>query len=604
MPNLPAHPLAILALARFEMNTFNPLSLLKKLLEIEGYEQPVDFRHSTAIDKELKQLIDRAKAGGQVHVPKELQIEAVQRFWRTKQLTSFRDARLVSFGLGLDVGKDGRSLLEDEKLFSTVLDEMGQWRNSPRQFRKCYQGLVRSYFEYDGMAPKADAVGRKNWLLLRAYLQQNLPCIQDKKSINPEWVDCALKNSNLFTDNPAQAYGQELLQNNTDRIENIRQLIGITDTSWFTRALVIGQIKAAKEQSNSNFQNLVTKLLQLIEENEFLRNHGLRLILEHYAKIPNAPQHLGLKQCAVQWWGNPWLSSNANQWGFDTLKKAREMVSNWLKKEFIHLFFMKLAEDGLSDTRRLRFWEKYAESVDAMFFALGSYARQSNDPDFIEIRKKLDGLIANLEGSGKTNNAFIMYIGNLIIVEFSSINNALYGYDKTKNPPFDLSKLLISPVNGENSLKNKNYCNLYLTHKDNFSPYSNWEDRFEHELQKNNIFPEIKFVVDAIGTDYKPINKKIISSAAGNKKSISSSYPKQKTYDLFEKEKPSAIEKSQPFSVENLIILAKKIDGNIKDNTDKGGALWISAKEYNSEANIKLKQWGFTYSDGKGWWRK
>lgn len=585
------------------MNTFDPLSLLKKILADAAHSQPVELHRSNAMDKVLEQLTADAKAGAQTDIPKDVQIEAVRRFWHAKRLTSFRDARLVSFGLGLDAWEDGRCLLEDEALLRTSLKEIEKWSDNPRKLRRCYQGLMHSYFEYDGMAQSLDAPEHKNWLLLRTCLQQKIDFLQDDLSFTPEWVDCALENSNLFTDNPAQAYGQELLQNNSERVDNIRQLMEITDTSWFTQALVLGQIEAATKQSNSDFQNLVTKLLQLIENNEFLRNHGLRLILEHYAEIPNAPQHIGLKECTVHWWGNPWLPSNKTQWGFNSLKKAQEMVSNWLNKELINLFFIKLAEDGLSDTRRVNFWEKYASSVDAMYFALGSHARQSNDPDFIEIRKKLDGRIAHLEESGKTNNAFIIYIKDLIIVEFSSINNALYGYDRTKKLPFDLSKPLSSPVNGVNSLKNKKYNNLYLTHKDNFFPYLNWEDRFENELQEKNIFPELKPAINAIGIDYNLTNKNkspLKQKAQSNK----SNFPEQKTYDLFDTKKIPAPRKNDSFSISNLKILSQQIDGVIKDNTDKGGALWISAKKFTAEANRTLKQWGFTYSDGKGWWRK
>ena len=564
------------------MNTFNPLSLLKKLLEIEGYEQPVDFRHSTAIDKELKQLIDRAKAGGQVHVPKELQIEAVQRFWRTKQLTSFRDARLVSFGLGLDVGKDGRSLLEDEKLFPMVLDEMGQWRNSPRQFRKCYQGLVRSYFEYDGMAPKADAVGRKNWLLLRAYLQQNLPYIQDKKSINPEWVDCAQENPNLFTDKPAQAYGKELLQDNSERVDRICQLIGISDASWFTRALIIGQIEIATQQPDTTFHSWVSPILKRISDNHVVRDQGLQLILERYISMAQPPLHAELKEYAAQWWGNPWLSSSQSAWG-GVSEPARNMVAQWLTSEFIDLFFTLLAEDGSGDSRRVRFWQQYVPSITYIRFALGRDVRQSRDKDFVELRSKLRGLTVVLDDSARSNNAFIMGMGDLMAVEFSNQSNAFYGYSQKHSLPFDLTTPVRSgPVNGPNSLKNS-WRILRLSHQDNIHGHSSWEDRFKDELWRSfsispgKIIQSGKFNVET--TTAPPVRK------------ITSNPEKPKQYYLF-------LDKN------NIKEFADKMDCNIQDNTDKGGALWIYLVKFNIDTAKILVNSGFKFSPGKGWWKK
>lgn len=462
----------------------------------EDYEKSVELRHSTAIDKELAQLITKTKAGGQVHMPKDLQIEAVQRFWDTKRLDSFRDARLVSFGLGLDAGegkKSGHCLLEDEAMFRTALDEIGQWRSTPRQFRKCYQGLVRSYFEYDGMVPSTDAVGRKNWLLLCTYLQQNLNYIKDDKHINPEWVDCTLENPNLFTDKPGQAYGQELLQDNSERVDRIRQLIGISDASWFTRALLIGQIETASQQTDATFHDLVSRLLQRIADNHVVRDQGLRLILERYIGMAQPPLHVELKECAAQWWGNPWLSSNKSSWG-GVSKVARNMVEQWLTSEFIDLFFTLLAEDGSGDSRRVKFWQQYVPSITYIRFALGRDVRQSRDKDFVELRSKLKGLTVVLDDSARSNNAFIMGMGDLMAVEFSNQSNAFYGYSQKYSLPFNLKTPVRSgPVDGTNSLKNSNHI-LRLGHQDNIHGYSSWEERFKDELWNKFVISPGKII--------------------------------------------------------------------------------------------------------------
>jgi hypothetical protein len=391
--------------------------------------------------------------------------------------------------------------MEDRKLFGAALDGVSTWRDSPRQFRKCYQGLARSYFDYDIASGAVPASGKENWGTLRDYLRQNVTYIRDQ-SINPDWVDCALENQGLFTTTPCEAYGKEVLEGHTESVDRVRHLLGISDGSWFTRELIMAQLVQAARREDHIFSPLVSRLLGLIAHNDVLRDPGMKLILDRYGSIPQAPQHVGLKEQAVEWWGNPWLPSNQDRWG-GVSQSARDMVSNWLKGEFIELFFTKLAQDGLSDTRRVRFWEKYIPSIDTMQFALGNHSMYSKEKDFVELRAKLKGLLVGLDDVNAYNNAFIMRIGDLLAVDFSGASNAFYGYSVKRTLPFDLSKPVKSaPVNGRNSLKNDAKV-LYLRHQDGVHGNTYWEDRFKSELQANfGIKPGGLKKQQVIGKDY------------------------------------------------------------------------------------------------------
>lgn len=485
------------------MDNFNPLSLLSSLLGEASRSTPLTLRESADIDKVLADQRASAKSGGRNFEPKDLQIEAVKRFWDSGRLESLREARLVSFGLTVCPWGDNRCVIEDRRLFGAALEGVSSWRSSPRQFRKCYQGLARSYFDYDTALGTVPATGKENWGALRDYLMQNVSYIKDK-SINPDWVDSVLENQGLFTKTPCDAYGKEVLEGNTERVDRVRHLLGISDGSWFTRELIMAQLVQATRTDHRIFPTLVSRLLGLITHNDVLRDPGMKLILDRYASIPQAPQHVGLKEQAVDWWGNPWLPSNQDRWG-GVSQTARDMVSNWLKSEFIDLFFTKLAQDGLSDTRRVRFWEKYIPSIDTMQFALGNHAMYSREKDFVELRAKLKGLLVELADGAAYNNAFIMRIGDLLAVEFSGASNAFYGYSVKRTLPFDLSKpVKSSPVNGRNSLKNDARV-LYLQHKDGVHGYTYWEDRFKHELQVNfGIKPGGQKKQQLIGEDYIP----------------------------------------------------------------------------------------------------
>ena len=457
----------------------DPLALLSKLLKDVAQQSEISLRPCVEIDEVHAQLEKQARTGGSNYEPKDLQVEAVKEFWDTGEFESLRQARLVSFGLAVRPWNDRRCLMEEPVRFGNALAGLREWEDSPRQFRKCYQGLVRSYFDYDGLGRDVPDVGQKNWRKLRTYLEQRAPLITDP-AINPEWVDCIMVNRELFSESPCAAYAQDLLEGRDGRVKHIRELLGITDASWFTRELVLSQIDRACRQDHREFASLVDELLGLLAGNEVLQDRGLQMLLNRYAQVPQTPQQPALKKFSVNAWGNPWLPSNQHRWG-GVSDEARQMVGDWLKLEFIELFFTKLMQDGLSDTRRVRFWAHYVPLIENIHFALGSHAMYSRQQDFVELRAKLKGLVVELQDPNPYNNAFIMTMGDLVVVEFSGESNALYGYSK-RSLPFDLSKPVRTPVDSRNSLKHSSR-RLWLRHQDNIHGYDRWESRFRAELR-------------------------------------------------------------------------------------------------------------------------
>lgn len=569
----------------------HPLDILFKLLNQANNQGAGPMRQCTEIDRVLAELEKRARSGGSNYEPRDLQVEAVKKFWEMGEFTSLKEARLVSFGLAVRPWNDRRCLMEEPERFGVVLTRLREWESSPRQFRKCYQGLVRSYFDYDGLGRDVPATGQRNWRQLRTYLGDKAQLIKDA-TINPDWVGCVLENKALFSETPCAAYAQDLLDGREDKVRRIRELLGITDASWFTRELVLSQIARVCAYEHEAFTRLVGRLLEMLGGNEVLRDRGLQMILNRYARIPQAPQHAGLKNYSVNAWGNPWLPSNEHRWGGVT-EQARQMVGDWLKQEFIELFFTKLAQDGLGDTRRVKFWVQYVPLIEKIYFALGSHAMYSQERDFVELRAKLKGLTVNLEDSNPFNNAFVMTMGDLVAVEFSGESNAFYGYSVKRSLPFDLSKPVRSaPVNGKNSLKNDVRI-LYLRHQDNVHGYSDWEDRFKKELEdKFGLLPGRRAVRRVA---VRPVPADRPSQAQ------SSAPPQAPAAFLTTPYPPSPA--SEVYSEENVRSLAQRYNASVVDRRKMGGALWLVMGD-NSEARRILKAWGFQYAEGKGWWKK
>ncbi|MEX8510956.1 MAG: EH signature domain-containing protein [Leptothrix ochracea] len=411
--------------------------------------------------KVLDQLRARLNAVPAVP-PSDRLREAVERFWVSKQFETFRDAYLVCFGLGLS-HRLGGCLLDDPERFQAVLVGIAPWRNQPRFFRRCYRGLMHSYFsDGSGKTPHAQA-----WLALRTYLHQQRAGLVDQSgsSPSPSWVEIVREHSTLFTADPCARYAQKVFDGDRSEVDSVCGALGIGRDSWFQRDLFLAQIHHAVRLDDSAFGQQVLRLLGMIAPNQVLRDQCLVQILDRYALLANPQLHRELRDTAVDWWRNPWLPSNAARWGGVT-PKAREMVSQWLKQDLVQAFFNLIAQDGQKNEKaRVNFWLRYVHVMDTVQFALGPTAQHSLGA----LEKKMAGLITPMQGNNGA--AFVMTMGPLVMVEFASMGNALYGYDR-RRVPFDLMKPVFTAKNSLNSLKHDSR-EVWLKHQDG------WENQFD-----------------------------------------------------------------------------------------------------------------------------
>jgi hypothetical protein len=563
----------------------NPLDHLASLLHPGTQVGAREMTMSSEIDAVLARMQERSSGNGSRPLAEDVQLEAVRRFWQTQKIESFRDAYLLSWSLCLPHMPSGPCVLEDRPRFEVVLESVDDWSARPNAFRRCYQGLAKSYFTYDALGASSAPAARSNWEMLRDYLRDRNGLIRDKQA-NPSWVVTAISNKKLFGEKPCEPYVDALLRGDADAIDFLCEELGIAKASWFLRELVLAQIRGATQLGHSEFLVLVPRLLKLLTTNEVLRDRGLILLLDRYVKVPEARLHQGLRDSSVLWWGNPWLPSNETRWG-GVVQDARTMVADWLKLEFIEAFFTKLAEDGIGDRRRVEFWKRYVKAIDHIEFALGSMARNASDRDFVALRKKMTGLICNLEAIG-TNNAFIMTIGSLVAVEFGGMGNAFYGYDARSNRPFDTAQPLRLGVNAKNSLKRGTHI-LKMSHQDGIHGWDKWEDMFEATLRKEfRIEPGLPTPRDARVATLVPVDAPVRDAlAAGKGANASSQTP----------------DPSQPYTRAALNTLAKQQGFRVDDKTPQGGSLWVRTDAIDEHVAKVLHRWGFRHKPGKGWWR-
>jgi len=520
-------------------------------LRIQMGAQATRRLHIDSGHRRLATLFASLKAkgfGGSTRAPgPDQRTVALHRFLSELRVDSPRDGRLVSFSLTDGLGGERQCLMERRNAFDALLDDqrgVGQWRSDPRQFRRCYQGLLSGYFLFDAFERYADTEAASNWDRLRRYLKHTLGSIRTLNG-NPLWVELISANSQLLDEQPCDFLGAEMLKHETRRLTELRQGLNIPGGSWFLRDVILAQIHAAARQSDEEFVELLPVCLLLVNEPGAPADRGLAEIVNRYSRMGVTPVDAALQDALITRWGNPFLHKNLLNWR-RAAPEARRMVQQWLTRDCILEFFELLSVGRVGDSRRAKFWLNYAKSIDNVYFALGQHALQSEHPDFISLRKRMSGMYSRLSGAGRDNNAFIMTMGNLVVVEFGD-TGACYGYDRRIGLPFTTDRELSTVVDAGNSLKHRVHT-FKLRHQDNILGYERWESRIEDQLLECGIANS--FVDDVL--------------------------------------RPQAAQ----WNV------------RVTDERSQGGYLWVHVDNGNTTVNRQLLNWDFTFRPGRGWFKR
>lgn len=499
--------------------------------------------------------------------------KALLTFRNTGDLPTFIDLKYACFGLGQQVGRDHWSLIEDTERFPAFLKRVDKERSQPRRFRKCYQGLMHSYFSYDIFANPTEAA-KTNWQRLQKYLRGRLDVALSATN-TPTWLSTLSVHQNLVSTTPCERYAAELLKGDHRELSEATKGIGISSTSWLWQEAMLAHTQAVtKKTDDDEFRAFMKPLIDLldgkgdIELSETIVVRCTAQLLIRYTKCKDRPEHPLLRNLAVNYIGNPWLKRAA--WdGYVKNEEARKMVDGWLKRRLITDFFALLSEDGSADTRRLNYWLRFETVIEDMWFVLGTQARINSDHEFREMRRRMEGRLHYM-GGGTTanNNAFVMKIGAFMVVEFGVTDNACY--------VFNAGDLQINPRERSLSiitLKGRQRVG-WLTHM------SDWESKFDEW-----ILPRIGWTPpDASGSRTKQATKGVVRPA----RPIRHVQTKQTTA-------------APP---DEYVQFLTRYNIHYEDKRPKGGALWALTDNRDPTLMQHLRRMGFGYVPGKGWWRE
>lgn len=519
--------------------------------------------------------------------------EEVARFRETGTLPDVRAARLVCWGTTLRNGREP-ALIEDAERFPGLIGEVDGYRDMVRPFRRCWRGLLDGYVRYDPQAATAPEAGRRNWSILREYLNDNLPSLERAGSV-PDWLSTIDEHANLLGERPCERYGSALLDGDAAVLEPLRRDLAIGDSSWLTRRIVEAQVDAAVACDDRRLSRVMPVVVALLAEHPLLADDGLARVLDRWARCRPVHVEADLRDLSVSRWGNPWLERNETQW---TRVEAdtRQMVSSWLKLSLIEKFFSLLSEDKLNDQRRVAFWKRYVDRIDDMHFALGEAAHSSPSADFRALRKAMAGRLLRLDnGGGARNNAFIMRMGDRIFVEFGEHGNAVFAFDAA-DAPFDLRRPSVS--GNKSALKHPSRLDR-ITHTDGGERWEGKIERWIRDVQGRPPARRSRAVPSASPRSAAPAQ----SIATPRQSAALPSPPPLPAWASPEPRSasPTSPVGSQAVRADDLqaFMAAHRIKS--VDSRDKGGSLWAYAPE-RGPATAELRRQGFAWSDRRGAW--
>lgn len=561
----------------------NPIhSFRERLREInhETFQTPFpDLSHEMALSTQALQR----EFGGIAQVPAhEHSIEsAVLVYLNTQQLNTFRDIKYICFGVSSPYGEKSTRLIEHETLFKNVLKTVEQLQTEPRKFRRCYQGLLKSYFNYHGHDTQL-ATGRRNWLILRDFLAQHCQALAKQKPVM-DWTQALFQHKNLLEDAPCKPYAKALLAGDLTIVDELKNRLGVDDDTWVMDELIMARVQASTALKDADFLQQVSPLIQLLEKHTLLITKGLALLLRRYEKCPDRPEHHSLCDTALREWKSPWLEANKPMWHAQIGETATNMVKLWLTKQHIKDFFELLQADRQADTQRMEFWLQYAEAIEDFWLALGSFSFNNQQADYKRIRKQMEGHCMRLEGSNQNyDNAFLMKIGNFVFIEFGKPNNACHVFS-SNNLPFIAGQTSVSGT--QSGLKNTRHPGW----QGKLSHFDGWQQEFAKTLLKYANATPIKNQSHQRTFSASTRTSPSSSESQNGKLTEESS---RSNYQL----KPIDIDRLREFcAIHNL---------HVDDHRKHGGAVWVRTSDKQPTIADALRNAGFQYQQTKrAWWR-
>jgi hypothetical protein len=559
------------------MSDFRSLNELEQLLK-EQFDprlilHGVTFGDSKVMSKILRE-IKRDLGGSEGRPSEDLLIKAIRKFETKGGTDTFNELKYVCYGAETPIGPKKYRLIEDKETFELLLKAVEK-RNS-KQLRRCFQGLLSTYFRFDPKGP-TNQRGSENWARLKMFLKKQLsPIYQSSKArgVIPDWLSTLYEHKNLLDENPCKRYADSLTNGSTQELKDVCEGLGVESSSWVWNEAFLAYVQTVCAMRDGPFVGHLNGVLELVNGKgqihlpEAMAIEATALCVIRYSKSSNAIEHPYLRDTCVKRIGNPMLEQT--KWdAFVDYEPARQMVTSWLKQQLIKDFFELLAQDGAADIRRLNYWLKWEKHITEMWFYLGEMAFRDQRSAFKDVRERMGGSIRQLEEPSRPeNNAFVMRIGEYLVIEFSTKNNAMFIYQADQASPDMKFTYRTTP-------RLKNLKGSLGKH----SHMGSWESSFDHVLRRrlSQTIPS--------ATVQAPIYRATNTQASTS---------------------PGSVMGVLPLNMSELRSVVDVSKARIEDYRAKDGNLWVTLTDKSQDPGLAtyLERRGFKYMAGRGYWIK
>lgn len=518
---------------------------------------------------------------------KEDAYAAAREFVRGRQLDNWqRD--LVAAALAKPISEQGGITPLGYKRFPDLLSEYEAEAQRGDLWRLTWHGLLYSYFNYEPSQNK-DSSAQQGWQALRAFLERTWPLVdrEARETIVPDWVGVLRRESTVLSAHPVKKYTQDYLTENTEPVDRLAADLGIPPSSWFWHSLVLEAARSATANNDSEFRALLPRLIQLIEGKPAFRDDAIELILIRFHACRDSTPDDRLRDYVVSpsVWKNPKLrdAGIATAWN-RVPDPVWMMVLGWVNKRNLKDFFDILAARNQADEGRLAFWSNYLEQITwtRLVFSAETMQLKNRNPAIRDLIAREQGAYAGLSEK-RDVDAFMMKIGNFIIIEFSRKPNACYVYSES-TLPFDRHKRTYLGTTDDLAYGFHGGCAARIIHREG------WEGRAGYELRALGILPD-KAGVKPTGRVrvVAPTQSTASTARATQMPSIESATGKVSMPQLRElvAEYPGA-----------------RIDDR-RGNTDgpsSGGRLWVEDPKQNARLAQELRMLGFRWANSRSAW--
>jgi len=568
------------------------------------------FNYLQRVIAQLERKVD-ARAVKMVP-PLEKRRQAIARL-RAGEMPKPFEWKMIFFGLN-DVAEGDLfeiALMDDATNFARIIAEIEQKIAQRRLTRREWLALCTSYFGHASDTPEKNP----QWLQLRTQIAHGFQQIKESAPRQMSWMSVIDTYSDIFTDNAGFLLGQQLGRGEITDISVLEKVAQIPQTSWLWRKIVNHLINEIFRQNDDDFQQKINSLIALSRQLTRFKDNILAATLTRYYQSAFKHQtHFELKQLALEYWGNPQLTSRNKSWQVHVENPVLLMVQGWFAKDDLKLFFELLKGNRDVDHARLFYWLRFANQMSYTRIVLGEEALRSKDADYVEFRAKNAGRLSRLQGSGsRDNNAMIMRIGDYLFVEFSKVG-AMYAYHMGNAPFNPETGILDIDYDLKDKRNNRRKVRLRLPHLSPVFRYSlnrieGWMSRYDEELRKLGI--------DYVAEDVNQPSVTLDASRFNASKTVSrpepASLPEHEVSDAkSDREEQINIiasalkaKKELPGREQQIREVIRSVDCKVMDKRGLGGAIHIQFNEPDHEAAQKLLSLGFKPVLGKfTYWSK